>query len=129
MKSYFRLLYPMAAVSWTAVVFYVCLMPASAVPAVPWMNFPLADKLVHFLLFGILCWLYLKAGMSLTGQYTWKGIYASALLSTCLGVLIEYLQATLVNGRSFEYLDILADTIGIAAVVIPVSLRHWGNKN
>lgn len=82
--------------------------------------FPGADKIVHGLMFG-----FFTAMMALDKRrknhfrplpfYT---LIIFALLSSLLGVAIEYLQEALHTGRAFENADMAADTIGAFAFAI-----------
>jgi VanZ family protein len=70
-----------------------------------------ADKLVHFTLFSICAVVWLRA---LTTQ---KKI-STKLIIICIvlaikGLSVELLQATITSGRSFEWYDALANSMGI----------------
>ncbi len=79
--------------------------------------FPGADKLAHALMFG-----FLVAMMALDRTRKRNFIKLSplyliccAILSSLLGVAIEYLQEALHTGRTFEYIDMVADSCGAFA--------------
>lgn len=70
---------------------------------------PLADKWVHFLMFGIFAflWLCTRPAPRL------KELLPVLLLTAAFGYLIELLQRVLpFLNRSFDHYDVLADTIG-----------------
>ncbi len=87
-------------------------LPASKVPRVYWANVPHFDKIIHAGIFAVLCIL----------AYLWLSHYFASsekkiaivivLLMITYGVAIEFIQAELIEGRSFEKLDILADFTG-----------------
>jgi hypothetical protein len=124
MSGTLKIIYPSAAVLWTAVVFYVCLMPSGDVPTVPWLAFPGADKLIHVVLFGVLSGSYWMAYRAISGQK--PGITASLLLAaaaTDIGILIEILQWVMPMGRSFEVWDILVNAL--AATLVALAFFRW----
>ncbi len=93
-------------------------MPASKVPRIYWINIPHFDKIIHAGIFAVLC----------TTAYLWLSHYYSnsekkiaiyiVLLMTGYGIGIEFIQAELIEGRSFEKLDILADFTGCILFLI-----------
>lgn len=76
--------------------------------------FPGADKLVHALMFGFLALMIL---LDIRRRNAWRGTtlaeaVAAAVISTSIGVLIEFLQLVMALGRGFEVADMLADFSG-----------------
>lgn len=94
------------AILWTLLIFILCFMPAEDVPDV---EFPLADKWVHFVLFGTFGFLWLCS-------YPTKKIsHLIIMLLICIitGWLVEELQGLMPSlGRNKDIWDILADSIG-----------------
>ena len=91
---------------WTLLVLVGCFAPAKAFPEV---DVPFADKWVHFVMFGgfSLLWLcaYPKRQLS---QYL-----KMLLVAAAFGSFIEIMQGILTFlGRSMEFLDAVADTVG-----------------
>ena len=87
-------------------------MPANDVPNV---HIPLADKWVHFVMFGLFAFLW-SASIP-----NFKKIHLPVILLTSIfyGWLVEALQGQLsFLGRSQDNMDILADSIGGAIGVI-----------
>lgn len=114
-----------AAVLWTAVVFYACLMPSGDVPKVPWLAFPGADKIMHVILFGTLSGLYWMAFSAISGSaLTLKRSLLVAAGVTDIGILIEILQWAMPLGRSFEWLDILVNCLAALAVAMALYARY-----
>lgn len=90
------------ALLWAFLILGACGINGNKIPKVSF-DFGI-DKIVHFLLFGILALLiYLPQR-----KYLILGIVFSSLY----GVLIEYLQMTVFTNRSFDYADMFADAIG-----------------
>ena len=106
------------AALWTLLIFVGCFMPARDVPEV---DVPLADKWVHFILFGGFTFLWLCA---------FPAAKASRLLlvfacGVALGSLIEIFQGLLVFlGRSCDIMDAVADSIG---ALLGTGLFRLGN--
>jgi VanZ family protein len=95
-----------AAILWTLLILFLCLMPAKDIPHV---RVPLADKWVHFIFFGGFSFLWLCAyPVRKSGRLT-----AVFFTSVAFGAFIELLQwAFSALGRSADWLDIVADAIG-----------------
>ena len=87
-----------------------------------------ADKLVHAVMFGALAW-------SMCRDWAlWRGRRPNAAvvlifgcLSALIGTGIEYLQAWMDTGRTFEAADIVADSVGAigTAVVLVFCMRFY----
>ncbi|TAG10816.1 MAG: hypothetical protein EAZ35_10120 [Sphingobacteriia bacterium] len=87
-------------------------LPGSKVPTISWLNIPHLDKIIHNIIFFSLS----------TSLYIWlaaafppikkKGVIVMILILVGYGIAIEFIQDNLIEGRSFEIKDILADTSG-----------------
>lgn len=102
-------------IAWFFIVGVLTLMPGKEVPEVGWLNIPHFDKLVHVAMFGGLtlffCLPYLKAGLSIQKKIN---IFIRISLSMILwGLIIEVMQKFFVSGRGFEWLDVVADGVGV----------------
>jgi VanZ family protein len=94
------------AILWTLLIFFLCFIPAREIPDV---NIPLADKWVHFILFGIFSILWLLS----IPNHAFKHLVLVFITSLILGWLVEEIQGLLVSlGRNKDNRDILADAIG-----------------
>ncbi|WP_264898268.1 VanZ family protein [Sediminibacterium sp. TEGAF015] len=92
--------------------FVVFTLPASRVPRIYWINIPHFDKLIHAGIFISLCssaylWL-VNSFPDFERRIAWTIVLAMGFY----GILIEFIQANFIPGRSFEILDILADLAG-----------------
>lgn len=76
-----------------------------------------ADKIVHLLMFGFLTFVVLLETMKHKNWNTLSLVTVGCITFICaiFGVGIEFLQRAMGLGRSFEILDILADTAGAFA--------------
>lgn len=95
-----------AAVVWTLLIFIACFIPGNEIPDV---RIPLADKWVHFVLFGGFTFLCLLAKPTLN----FMQLIVIGIVGCVFGWLVEELQGLLrFLGRSKEMEDILADALG-----------------
>lgn len=76
--------------------------------------FPGADKLVHAIMFGTLSAVLLfdYSRFHRWRNISWPWAFILALDSALFGICIEFLQEAMEMGRSFEYLDMIADSTG-----------------
>ena len=93
---------------------YILLRPTSDLP----QNFPSfegMDKVIHFLIFALLAYLYKKAfpKHSIVKELLWLAGYA---------LLTEFMQEQMQMGRSGDPLDMLADVLGIFAGIFVFNL-------
>ncbi|MFV0305568.1 MAG: VanZ family protein [Moheibacter sp.] len=101
---------------YTLFLFVVTLLPSDIVKAeerdwLPEIFLKNGDKVVHFTLFFIFTYLLYQSAMV-------KSYVGLVLLPFFVGILIELLQYFTHQGRSFDLLDILANTIGILIMVL-----------
>ena len=84
------------------------LWPANSLPHVPF--FSGADKLVHICMYlglsFLACWIYD------IGHQRIRFIYSLLAAVFMYGVLMEILQHTMHNGRSFDFKDMIANLVG-----------------
>ena len=76
--------------------------------------FPGADKVAHGIMFGGLTWMMMLDNQR---KNEWKPVSVtfgiiSALSSSAIGVIVEFAQLGMQNGRGFEYADMISDAIG-----------------
>jgi VanZ family protein len=110
------------AVLWTSLIFLGCFLPSKKIPHV---SVPLADKWVHFVLFGGFTFLWLLT----VPKINYKTITIVLLLGIVLGVVVELLQGILVFlGRSAEAYDVIADSLGalLGVIVFILAMRVFG---
>ncbi len=97
------------ASGWLALTTYLLVIPGDALPKTKLVDIPYFDKLVHIGLFAILCALWLKTRKNRSATFD-----AIVVLATiAYGVAMEYVQRDFVANRSFDIVDILADTLGV----------------
>lgn len=94
--------------AYLAIVAYLSLMPSRNIPDIP--LFHGADKLVHICMYlglsFLACWIYVADRHQLRFMYS---LLAAVFM---YGVLMEILQRTMRNGRSFDFKDMVANLVG-----------------
>lgn len=109
----------------TILILVAVLLPGSKIPAV---GFQGIDKLAHFTLFYL--W-SLAVRFDFSTNFKWVVTFIAGLV---FSYLTEVLQL-LVEGRAYDYYDILADSIGLSiglltgSFVLRMILRFWPFKN
>lgn len=100
---------------WAIIATFLCGTNGHNIPQFSITNLLGIDKLAHMLLFGTETFLIAIATKK---HYAYKSnfqiILPAFLIGTMFGIIIEILQATVFTNRSFDYLDMLANTIGCA---------------
>jgi VanZ family protein len=115
---------------WISIIVLVAIWILSLVPAFP--ETPLddvrfIDKWVHFVMYGtftlIIWWEYLKGHRYI--DYAKLAVFA-VLAPMLMGGLLEILQATCTTCRSGEWLDFLANSVGVClGALLGWALNHW----
>ena len=99
---------------WMILVLLLTLTPGDNMPETNlWSDLFRFDTVAHFGVFGVMVFLMI---VGLSKQYTYhflrkKAVVVSVAVSILYGVIIELLQFT-IPGRSFEWFDILANSLG-----------------
>ena len=104
------------AIAWCAIIFVLCATPGHLVPSAKWTVLLSIDKLVHAIIFFVLCGLLLLAIIKYKASKAWLVIVF--LASVAYGGLIELLQATCFINRSGNWQDFIADTFGCLIAVL-----------
>lgn len=81
------------------------------------------DKPIHALLFGVQAWLLIKANLQYSTQNPKKIIVIWCVVSALFGALIELMQKFIFTGRSYDYFDMIANTLGCLIVYFVVSKK------
>jgi VanZ family protein len=108
LRRYFQLLLrfiarnPWIAILWTFIILLACSWPGKDIPEAPVTGF---DKLVHAGLFGVWTVLWLISYPSKAVNIILAGI--------AYGVAIEFYQQIMPLDRTFDWLDIAADSVGV----------------
>jgi hypothetical protein len=93
-----------------SLIIILSLLPGSSMPKYNWMQLLAIDKWGHFIFYGLAAWCFKKyfEYQSIDRIQFYIGL---SLLS--LGILLEFLQLMMRQGRNFDGLDVVADALGI----------------
>lgn len=108
----------------TLVVLYLCLVP-QPVKSAGLLDFPGADKVVHFLMFFAIAASYLFdcGKVAMPGRLGRGKAIAVTAVAIALGGAIEVAQELMGLGRSMDIFDFLADAAG--AVCAMALMQMW----
>lgn len=105
-------------------------LPGSSFPKSHLFDIPYFDKWVHIGLFGLLCFLFAfpikDLTMSISKKRKW--LMLITLIGICYGISIEFIQKYWIPNRSFEILDIVADSVGCLSAFVFSLIRLSNNK-
>ena len=104
-----------AVVALIIITFLFCL-PGNEFPRISFLDRIHFDKIVHIGLFSILVFLWILPPQSrISDKQKIKKVYLwIALAFVFYGIFIEVIQLNFVPNRSFDFVDILANTVGCA---------------
>ena len=106
------------------IVAFLSLLPPNDLPDIP--LFPGADKIVHTCMYLGLAWL---ACWSMHAEVKRKWYYIIILFSISWGVMMEIFQFLMHLGRSFEFYDIISNSIGTLIGVLIYILMAQQKRN
>lgn len=103
--------------AWALVLLYVSTVPSGKLPSIPlWAQLASPDKWVHALVYGVFAVLLFL----LLHRRSIYAVWWAIGLSGFYGTLMEFLQAFMARGRSFEVADMLANWLGALLAVLLV---------
>ncbi|THU37218.1 VanZ family protein [Niastella caeni] len=110
-------------VAWTAVTIFLLCIPGSAIPSAGVFATEGIDKVVHAILFGgiVLLWGFNQYFRRDEKQNWQRIIVVLTFFSVGLGIGLEFLQRYYIPNRSFDGIDIIADSAG----AIVAAFYHW----
>ncbi|MDE6048707.1 MAG: GNAT family N-acetyltransferase, partial [Paramuribaculum sp.] len=81
--------------------------------------FPGADKVAHFIIFGAFAGaLFIDIMRAGTKRHAGICAIVAALISSCFGITVEFLQMAMDMGRSAEFADVVADILGAVSAAL-----------
>ena len=112
---------------WTGLIFYLLSMDTSGTGEFSLLKVYGIDKLIHFVLFAILAFLWGAYFLNRETLHTKRIILLIITLASSYGMGMEYYQEFFTN-RSFSYWDGLADAIGSVAGAWVAKKSPYGNR-
>ena len=102
------------ALTWAVVIMVLCGIPGRDIPELTFLQWLKPDKIVHLVIFGILCYLLLVAFRSEQAPAALhRNAIAIAVISTiAYGALTEILQTYVFIQRNGDVRDALANALG-----------------
>lgn len=100
------------AVLWFIITTILLCIPGKKLPSIGWFQIYQVDKLVHIVIFGLLCFLWCRALINK------KYFLLMVLLMCCYGIIMEFVQENYIPNRSFDVGDIYADCLGSLAALL-----------
>lgn len=114
-------LFKILAFLWTLLIFYLCL---DDVPNIPKFTFQYKDKVVHFIFYFTFVYFWTKSLKNKSLNY----ILIILFLGVTMGIAIEFMQEKFTLHRTFDWYDILANSIGAIASFMYVK-KFYAIKN
>lgn len=108
---------------WGAIIAHISATVAMLWPSpdLPDIDVPMADKWAHFLVFGVLYFLWAFAlSKSAIIQWTWR----LALVLLFYGIIIEVIQQYWYVSRTGDLMDVVANSIGILLGLIAFKIKE-----
>lgn len=112
--AFLRSLRPITvALIWFLFVLILLSVPGNDLPSTGnWLKVIYADKWIHAFLFGVMNWLFLRTLRGFPVQIRKSRSLLITALVIVWGFTTELLQGELINARSFELMDGVADASG-----------------
>lgn len=101
------------AISWNVVILFFCLMNLSNINEVKEINIPNIDKIVHFMFYTTSAFLWSWALLNKKSQAHKLNLMLIVFGLILFGLAVEFMQDVLPTKRSFEWLDVLCNTLGV----------------
>jgi VanZ family protein len=115
-------LFLFAALSWTGIILFFCLINANKLSQITIPNF---DKVVHVFfhfVFTTLWFLFFKKKIESSNSF--RALVASVVFSFFFGIAIELMQQYFTTTRSGDILDVVANLFGALSAVASIVLLN-----
>jgi VanZ family protein len=123
MKEFFKTY--IYSLLWALFILCVCGMNGSYIPQIHFTDIIQPDSLAHITLFGLQTWFIATDGRRKVTSNTQslRLILPAFVISAMYGVIIEILQATVFINRSYDYMDMAANTLGCVLASLVLFLK------
>lgn len=111
----------LAALCYTIALATVCLIRLTNLPDT---GISFADKIFHFLAYGLLILLWYFTFLFTFNLKDRKSILYALIFSVTFGIVIEVLQDTMTDSRALDVYDILANTLGASLVSLLLLFKN-----
>lgn len=101
------------AISWNVLILVLCLVNLSNINEVQKITIPFLDKIVHFIFYTTSSFLWSWALLNKKSLYHKLNLIIIVFGLILFGLTIEFLQDIFPTQRSFEWLDVLCNTLGV----------------
>lgn len=101
------------AIIWNVIILIMCLVNLSNINEVKKISIPNLDKVVHFMFYTTSAFLWCWALLNKKTKTHKLNLILIVLSLVLFGLVIEFLQDVMPNQRSFEWLDVLCNTLGV----------------
>lgn len=113
---------------WAIIVTFLCGTNGNNLPHFEFSSLLRIDKIAHLFLFGTETYLIAIASKKSTvSKSNFRIIFPAFAIGAVFGVIIEILQATVFPNRSFDYMDMIANTIGCLLAWFILNRRFKSN--
>jgi VanZ family protein len=113
------------AAGWLLLITVLLCIPGTKLPKVRWDDKIWLDKWIHLALFFVLVFLWCKAYTTKTK----KTFIVITILSIIYGIAMELVQQYFIPFRSFDYGDMIADSVGSIAGYFIYAKRFLNNQH
>lgn len=109
-----KIRYFLPPIIWAAIILFLSLAPSNQMPEINIWALLSFDKAAHMFFYALLALQLIIAFKKQNSVYTLKysAAFSAFLLCFSYGVLTEMLQYYMFDGRSADYLDVIANTLG-----------------
>ena len=123
---FFRKTWP--ALLWALLILALCALPGSTIPHLKFLDWLRPDKIVHFILFGVLSFLIIRGLLEQTSypRLIPPARKVAVVFSGIYGIVIELLQEYVFTSRTGEVYDAVADFIG--ALIGLWFFNYWSRR-
>ena len=111
------------AIAWAMLILFACGASPGTLSELRLEDLFGYDKPIHALLFGGQAWLLIKANLKYHKGSRHKVIILWCMVSAVFGGLIELMQKFIFTGRSYDYYDMIANTLGCVIVYFIASKK------